>query len=312
MKKITLSLLAWVGSAVIGLAHGPGHIHRTAAAEVDQALSEQTPSVDSPAPGATTTPQRGGKNFKEAITPAPEKIWDAMITTGWESRHIHYGVNETGNGGAWTTEAQVSIGDLGISAWNGFGLGNEFQEWDFTASYTLEAGPVFFIPGYNFRYAPGLVEQGHAHEHGHEGGHEEEAEHAEEEAGTHAHGVYNNELFAILGTDAIPFITPSTLFIWNLNENPGGYLAFRLDGEIPVVKETFTINPYALLSLNLGYNTTESYDWNNFEFGVQGNWQINKIVTAFVGVNYSVAMAALDAIDQGNEFWVNAGVSLGF
>jgi hypothetical protein len=66
-------------------------MHRTAAAEVNQALGEQTPSVDSPAPGATTTPQRGGKNFKEAITPAPEKIWDATITTGWESRHIHYG-----------------------------------------------------------------------------------------------------------------------------------------------------------------------------------------------------------------------------
>ena len=312
MKKISLSLLAWVGCAFLGFAHGPAHIHRTAAEEVDQALSEQTSSVNSPMPGTNSATQRTGKNFKETITPAPRKIWDATITTGWESRHIHYGVNETGNGGAWTSESQISIGGLGISAWNGFGLGNEFQEWDFSASYTLEAGPVFFIPGYNFRYAPGLVEQNHAHESGHEGELADEAEHAEEEAGVHAHGLYNNELFAILGTDAIPFVTPSTIFIWNLNENPGGYLAFRLDGELPVVKETFTLNPYALLSLNLGYNTSASYDWNNFEFGVQGNWRINKIVTAFAGVNYSVAMASLDAIGQGNEFWVNTGLSLAF
>ena len=306
MKKISFVVLAWFGSAVVGMAHGPGHIHRTAEEEVDQALSEQTPSVDSPTSGAAPGAQRSGKNFKEAITPAPEQIWDAMITTGWESRHIHYGVNETGNGGAWTSEAEVTIGNLGLSAWNGLGIGNVFQEWDFTAAYTLEAGPVFLIPGYNFRYAPGLVEEGHEHEHA------EETEHAEEEASAHAHGLYNNELFAILGTNKIPYITPSTVFIWNLNQNPGGYLAFRLDGEVPVVKENFTINPYALLSLNLGYNTTDSYGWNNFEFGVQGNWRINKILTAFVGVNYSVAMAALNAIDQENEFWVNAGVSLGF
>lgn len=306
MKKITLSLLACLGSAVVGLAHGPGHMHRDAQEEVNQALDEQGPSVDS-ARLVPTGSGRSGKNFKEAITPAPEKIWDATLTTGWDSRHIHYGVNETGNGGAWTSEAQISIGDLGLSAWNGFGLGNGFQEWDFTASYALKAGPVFLIPGYTFRYMPGLVEEGHAQEHEEEG----EAAHEEEES-AHAHGVYNNELFAVLGTDAIPFVTPSTVFIWNLNESPGGYLAFRLDGEVPVWKDALTINPYALLSLNLGYNTADSYGWNNCEFGVQGNWRINKNLTAFAGVNYSVAMTALETIGQGNEFWVNTGVSLSF
>jgi len=70
-------------------------------------------------------------------------------------------------------------------------------------------------------------------------------------------------------------------------------MAFRLDGEVPVIKDTFTLNPYALLGLNLGYNTTDSYGWNNFEFGVQGNWQINQYLTAFAGANYSVAMTAL-------------------
>ena len=304
MKKIPLFLLAIASSVMFCGAHGPGHFHRNAEQEVNQALSEQGPSVDTQTTTRAVATEQSGKNFKEIVSEAPEKVWDASLTTGWESRHIHYGVNETGNGGAWTTELEGSIGGLGVSVWNGFGIGNVFEEWDFTVAYTLEAGPVFFIPGYNFRYAPGIVEEGHAHEHG-----EEELE---EEESSHAHGLYNNELFAILGTNAIPYVTPSVFFLWNLNEAPGGFLAFRLDGEVPVIKDTFTLNPYALLGLNLGYNTTDSYGWNNFEFGVQGNWQINQYLTAFAGANYSVAMTALNDIGQGNEFWVNAGVRVGF
>jgi hypothetical protein len=91
------------------------------------------------------------------------RIWGASLTTGWESRHIHYGVNETGNGGAYTNEVGVWINDFTLSVWNGFGTSNDFEEWDFTAGYNFDLGPVFFIPGYNFRYTPGIVEEGHAH-----------------------------------------------------------------------------------------------------------------------------------------------------
>jgi hypothetical protein len=100
--------------------------------------------------------------------------------------------------------------------------------------------------------------------------------------------------------------------IWDLNNTPGAFLEFRLDGEVPVVEDVFVLEPYALLGINLGYNTRSYYGWNNFQFGLQGNWQVTKLLTAFAGVNYSVAMTALQDIDQGNEFWVNAGVSVGF
>jgi len=311
MKKIPLFLLAIASSVMFCGAHGPGHFHRNAEQEVNQALSEQGPSVDTQTTTRAVATDQSGKNFKEIVSEAPEKIWDASLTTGWESRHIHYGVNETGNGGAWTTEAGITIGDLALSAWSGFGLDNDFEEWDFTASYYLEAGSVFFVPGYNFRYAPSFAQDSHGgHEdHDHE---EEEHGHEEEQHASHAHLLYNNELFAILGTNAIPYITPSAAFIWNLNDAPGGFLELRIDGEVPVWKDIVTLEPYALLGLNFGYNTTDSYGWNNFQFGLQGNWQITKLLTAFAGVNYSVAMTALQDIGQGNEFWVNASVSVGF
>ncbi len=31
----------------------------------------------------------------------------------------------------------MQIGGVALNAWNGFGLGNEFQEWDSSAAYSV-------------------------------------------------------------------------------------------------------------------------------------------------------------------------------
>ena len=215
-------------------------------------------------------------------------------------------MNETGNGGAYTNEVGVWINDFTLSVWNGFGTSSDFEEWDFTAGYNFDLGAVFLIPGYNLRYLP----EESSEEDSHEGeAHEEEEGHEEGGHADHAHKTYGNELFVVLGTNKIPYVNPSAAFIWDLNNTPGAFLEFRLDGEIPVYKDIVTLEPYALLGVNLGYNTRTYYGWNNFQFGVEGNWQINKIISVFAGINYSVAMTALQDIDQGNEVWANVGLS---
>jgi hypothetical protein len=298
---IGIATVAIASSSMIASAHGPGHIHRNASQEVNQALDTGgiLPDAQIPSPQARAT-SNVGKSFKESPIAIPEKIWGASLTTGWESRHIHYGVNETGNGGAYTTEVGLWVDNFTFNVWSGFGTSNDFQEWDFTFAYTIEAGPIFFIPGYNFRYVPNEEEAGHE-EHTDHGGHEE-----------HAHLVYNNELFAVIGTNKIPYVTPSAAFIWNLNDTPGAFLEFRIDGEVPVYQDIITLRPYILLGLNLGYNTTEYYGWNNFQFGMQADWQINKVISAFAGINYSIAMEALRDMEQGNEVWANVGLRFGF
>jgi hypothetical protein len=284
MKKSLFTALAILALAPVAGAHGTAH--NNSETEINQALDLDGPGLGKPKARSLDTDNR---------------IWGASLTTGWASRHIHYGVNETGNGGAYITEAGVWIGDFTASVWNGFGTSTNFEEWDFTAGYNFDLGPVFVIPGYNFRYTPEIVEEGH------EG---EEADHEEhEEEGGHIHKTYGNELFVVLGTNKIPYVTPSAAFIWDLNNTPGAFLEFRLDGEIPVYKDIVTLEPYALLGVNLGYNTRTYYGWNNFQFGVEGNWQINKIISVFAGINYSVAMTALQDIDQGNEVWANVGLS---
>jgi hypothetical protein len=274
-------------------AHGPGHVHSS---RERAALAE---AVDV---------QETGIPVEAADS---DRAWGVSLTTGWESRHVHYGVDESGPSGTYFNEIGVRIGDFSVNVWNGFGLGNELVEWDFTAGYNIEVGPVFLVPGYNLRYVPSQNESGHAHgeEHGHEEhGHEE---HGEEEGG-HIHNTYGNELFLVLGTTAIPYVTPSAVFIWDLNNNPGGFLEFRLDGEVPIYKDVVSLQPYALLGLNFGYNTTEVYGLNNFQFGLQGTAAINEYVSVFAGVNYSVPLEALNAIDQDNVVWVNVGLSFAY
>ena len=300
-----LALLALLAMTPLAGAHGIAHNHRETQTEINQALDTGTQGLTGHEGHSHAQASPSGKNFKAPALETDTRIWGASLTTGWESRHIHYGVNETGNGGAYTNEVGVWINDFTLSVWNGFGTSSDFEEWDFTAGYNFDLGPVFLIPGYNFRYTPGIVEEGHAHEDEHEeAGHEEH----EEEAG-HIHKTYGNELFIVLGTNKIPYVTPSTAFIWDLNNTPGAFLEFRLDGEIPVYKDIITLEPYALLGVNLGYNTRSYYGWNSFQFGLEANWQINKIISAFAGINYSLAMTALQDIDLGNEVWVYVGLS---
>ena len=230
---------------------------------------------------------------------------------------MHYGVDETGDYGAYTTEIRLRLEKLVLSVWSGFGTGNDYQEWDFTAAYSLEMGPVFFAPGYNFRYQPGVVEEDHHdpteenHEHDHDAHHEEGEQHSHTESG-HSHNTYGHELFFVLGTTAVPYVTPSMLFVCDLNNTPGVYMEFRLDGSIRLYRDILTLQPYALLGLNFGYYTRTYYGWNNFQFGLKASWKLNRIVSLFAGISYSVAMTALEEIDQGNEVWANAGATFAY
>lgn len=288
-------------------AHGPGGHRHKAEEEHDHYHPQETSAT--------------GKSFKATHDHEDSsRWWGASLDAGWESRHVHYGVNETGNSGAFTTEVSVWMKDLMFSVWSGFGTGSDYQEWDFTVAYNFDLGPVFFIPGYNFRYTPGIVEEGHGenddHDHHEEEGHHDEQEehddHDDHGGHSHVHKTYGNELFFVLGTDRIPYVTPNMVFIWDLNNTPGAFMELRLDGDIPLWKDILSLQPYALLGLNFGYNTQDYYGWNNFQFGLEASWKINKTVRVFGGVNYSVALPALEEIGQGNEVWANAGISLAY
>ena len=306
MKNLFLSFVFFILSVRSAAPHGIGaELYTT---EHDPALARDQQSSPS------------GKSLTESLAER-DRWWGTTLTTGWTSREMHYGVDETGNYGAYTTELAFRIEKLTLSVWSGFGTGNDYQEWDFTVAYTFETKVFFFTPGYNFRYQPGVVEHGHSESASHDHGAQEEHEHLDHQEAHHehtfqdtghSHGTYGNELFFVLGTKAIPHVTPSLLFVCDLNNTPGSYLQIRVDGELPLLRGIFVLEPYALLGLNLGYNTTAYYGWNHFQFGLKASWQISRFVSVYGGISYSTAMTALQQIDQGNEVWANAGVTFSY
>ena len=301
MKYPGILFIVYLVSTNSALSHGiGGHLYR---AEDGRDLSQEQQT------------SARGKSFDQTPIEKDVRWWSAGLSTGWTSREIHYGVDETGNYGAYTTELAFRMQNLTLSVWSGFGTGNDYQEWDFTVAYSLEAGPVFFTPGYNFWYQPGIVEQEHAEpahgDHHAESEHHEEGGHSPAEP-AHSHNTYGNELFFILGTTALPYVTPNMLFVWDLNNTPGAYMELRLDGAVRLYRDLLLLQPYTLVGLNFGYNTRAYYGWNNFQFGLKVTWKINRIVSIFGGINYSVALTALREIDQGNEVWASAGVTFAY
>ena len=210
--------------------------------------------------------------------------------------------------------------NLTLGGWFGFGTGNDYQEWDFTVSYTFELGSIFITPGYNFSYQRSVVDdqalrdakelRAHsARRNHHQAQRQKEHDPAEPRQSSYAYG---NEIFFFLATSIVPNVTPGMLFVTDVVNAPGSYLEVRLDGEIRVFKEVFALQPYVLLGINLGYNTTDYYGWNNFQFGLLATWRISQFVSIFGGINYSVALTALQRIEQENEIWATCGLMLSY
>jgi len=244
-------------------------------------------------------------------------LWGASLSTFWESKHIHYGVTEADGSSVYGTELSVSVENFSLTASGIFALENQWKEWNFTASYAVEAGPVFIIPGFNLRWNPNGHEHGdheddhdhHHHDHDHHDGHAE-AHHDDDH--NHVHREFGYELFVVVGTTAIPYVIPSAGFLWDLADGSGGFLEFRLDGDIPVYRNIVSLSPYASLGLNFGYNTQEYYGWNNFLYGMNVNVAINRHITVFGGVGQNVVMQAARDAGSKNEVVATAGVAFSF
>lgn len=245
---------------------------------------------------------------------AHDRRWGAELGTFFESKHIHYGVTEADGSPVYGTELTLWYDRFSLTSSGLFALENAYSEWNFTAAYTFELGPVFIVPGYNFRLSDhGADEHGEEshdeHDGEHHGEHEEHAEGGHEE---HTHNPYGHELFLVVGTDAIPYVTPSAGFLWDFYENTGGFLEFRLDGNIPVVRDRIFLEPYTSLGLNFGYNTKEYYGWNNFIYGLNVRVAVNSIISIYGGVGQNVPFRAAELEGSEPEVFATTGVSFSF
>lgn len=281
-------------------AHGMGHSHHghggSESAELDSGVD-----VDDSDPLAAVP-----------LEAKETGMWGASLSTFFESKHIHYGVTEAEGSPVWGTELSVGFENLNLSASGIFALQNDWSEWNFTAAYTAELGPLFVIPGFNLRWSPNTHEHGHDNHHDHDHDHHGDHAHHDHDEHDHVHREFGYELFVVVGTNAIPYVIPSAGFLWDLADGSGGFLEFRLDGDIPLYRDIVTLNPFATLGLNFGYNTHKYNGWNNFQYGVNLNVALTKNIVVFGGVGQNVVLEAARDAGSDNEVVATAGISFSF
>ncbi len=76
--------------------------------------------------------------------------------------------------------------------------------------------------------------------------------------------------------------------------------------------DVVSLQPYALLGLNFGYDTNDAYALNDFQFGLQTTCRLWRYFSVFAGINYSVALEALQTIGQKNVVWLNVGLTFAY
>ncbi len=261
--------------------------------------------------------QAGTKTFKEVVVveEEPTPWYNASLSTGYDSLYMFRGANVLrGSGygpGLWWTNADFTwnITDsdfLTIGAWMAFGLDSSssysgYRELDSYVSYTKTIGNLALGLGYTNYYVfpdrPG--------------------------------NLYANELNASVAYDVdLGFMSliPSVAYYFNLGPDSAtdsgvfstasSFLNFRLDGSIPVIADVVSIDPWAALGLNFGYNldgNLQEFDGlNNLEFGVAVPWQVNEVISLSAYVAYSYAFENLWGTTQPNTFWGGASVAFAF
>jgi hypothetical protein len=256
-----------------------------------------------------------GKTFKETVVVVEEEEsswYNAALSTGYDSLYMFRGWNVLrGDGGygngLWWTDANftwnISENDtLTVGGWQAFGLSkSNYREFDAYLNYVHSFGDLAVGLGYTFYYAYPQGAQDFANE-------------------LNAKVAYALDL-------GFMSLTPSVTYFFNLGPDYGpgdevglvdtgsSYLLIRVDGSVPIIKDTLSIDPYAAFGLNFGYNYDQngSFDGaNNLEFGVSLPWQVNDIITISGYVAYSYAFENIWGTTQPSTFWGGGKVTFAF
>lgn len=239
--------------------------------------------------------------------------FEISLSTGWDSLYMNRGLNclpnENGYGSGlyWIaldlTWSITDVDFLSIGLWNAYATqGTPYSELDVALFYTRQIGDLSLSVGYQMCYG---VSEGN---------------------------YYSHELHAIIAYDFTlgpATITPSIGGLFNLGPDAdggiglapagSGFITFRVDGDLPLYKETISLAPWTAFGLNLGYNTKNPADEdsnppsfsgaNNIECGLALPIRITSHFTVSPYAAYSYALADLIGTAP-STFW--GGVSLVF
>ncbi len=261
-----------------------------------------------------------GKTFKEKVViEEPVQWYNAALSTGWDSLYMFRGVNvirnaygnnsDYGSGIYWTDLSftwNITENDfLTVGSWVAFGTSNtSYKEVDIYTTYTHTIGDLALSAGYIFYY---VFPTGS--------------------------NLYSNELNVKAAyTFDLGFmtVTPSAAYYFNLGpdvasgegiaQTASSYLLLRVDGSIPIYKDTVSLAPWIAYGTNFQYNprltqegTLDFFNGaNNLEFGLGLPVKINDVISLYGYVAYSYAFSNLWGTTQPSSVWGGAKVTFSF
>jgi len=134
-----------------------------------------------------------------------------------------------------------------------------------------------------------------------------------------------DRLFASVSTSVIPYISPRITYyhtIYNEGEDApaelnaarndvrGGYLEFKINGEIPIIRDRVNFDPYVLVSYSTGDRSEPDgsplYDWNHFQAGAELVIQVSNNFRLIPQLNYMHHISDPPLGTERNEWWGGA------
>jgi hypothetical protein len=131
-----------------------------------------------------------------------------------------------------------------------------------------------------------------------------------------------DRVFVSLSTSRIPYVTPRVTYYQTIynegteaakelhvlrNDEKGGYLELKVNGEIPLIKDRLNLDPYALASYSFGDRSEPDgaplYDWNHFQVGAELVFQVTDTFRLVPQINYMHHISEPTLLERSRDEW---------
>lgn len=225
-----------------------------------------------------------------------EKEWSATVGFDLWSEYIFRGIDLSGNDIMLNPYASFSWKGFTAYYWGAFNdadpggwyeetdLGIEYSHDVFDGKLTLTGGAVWYL------YLDGVS------------------------------GADTVELYGKATVNVL--LSPYVSLYYDIDEFHGGYLAFGVSHSFDLTEAmglgegmALSIDPSARFGIDLGYNSRvgqSNVRPNDLLLGVKVPFQINEMVGVHAGIQWSIALTAVNDAGGGNELIGNVGFTLTF
>jgi hypothetical protein len=140
-----------------------------------------------------------------------------------------------------------------------------------------------------------------------------------------------DRIFLSMSTSVIPYIVPRITYYQTIyndgqeaapelgvtrNDELGGYLEIKVNGEIPIIRDRVNLDPYMLVSYSTGDRSEPDgsafYGWNHFQAGAELVIQITDNFRIIPQINYMNHIADAPLGTETNEWWGGAKAEFTF